>query len=164
MKLGIASLLSKPCSTRPFSDSSPHQRCRLKDRDHGSRASSTEVEVSGVCYWALRPLRGTDSVNSYTGIALVALHASSAIYFALRVARSLTHSYKSLSPAQDVRLRQDRRRKLVPLFSGLALLSLGTAVYSAYTYTELSYRVWADARGYLPKPSARYVGLLQFQE
>ncbi|KAG8165744.1 hypothetical protein KVR01_004296 [Diaporthe batatas] len=88
---------------------------------------------------------------SYTGIALVALHASSAIYFTLSVARSLAHSYKSLSPAQDVRLRQDRRRKLVPLFSGLALLSLGTAIYSAYTYTQLSYQVWADARGYLPK-------------
>lgn len=87
----------------------------------------------------------------------MALHASSAIYFTLRVASSLAHSYKSLSPAQDVRLRQGRRRKLVPLFSGLALLSLGTAIYSAYTYTELSYRVWADARGYLPKPPARFV-------
>lgn len=75
----------------------------------------------------------------------------------MRVARSLAHSYRSLSPAQDVRLRQGRRRKLVPLFSGLALLSLGTAVYSAYTYTQLSYRVWADARGYLPKPSTRFV-------
>ncbi|KAK7697382.1 hypothetical protein SLS64_013573 [Diaporthe eres] len=90
---------------------------------------------------------------SYTGIALVALHASSAVYFIFRVARSLAHSYKSLSPAQDVRLRQGRRRKLVPLFSGLALLSLGTAIYSAYAYTQLSYRVWADARGYLPETS-----------
>ncbi|KAI7779395.1 hypothetical protein LA080_000875 [Diaporthe eres] len=90
---------------------------------------------------------------SYTGTALVALHASSAVYFIFRVARSLAHSYKSLSPAQDVRLRQGRRRKLVPLFSGLALLSLGTAIYSAYTYTQLSYRVWADARGYLPETS-----------
>lgn len=87
----------------------------------------------------------------------MALHASSAVYFTLSVARSLVHSYKSLSPAQDVRLRQDRRRKLVPLFSGLALLSLGTAIYSAYTYTQLSYRVWADARGYLPETSPRFV-------
>lgn len=45
----------------------------------------------------------------------------------------------------------------MPLFSGLAFLSLGTAIYSAYTYAELSYRVWADARGYLPKPSTRFV-------
>lgn len=87
----------------------------------------------------------------------MALHASSAVYFTLSVARSLAHSYKSLSPSQDVRLRQDRRRKLVPLFSVLALLSLGTAIYSAYTYTELSYQVWADARGYLPKPSTGFV-------
>jgi hypothetical protein len=87
----------------------------------------------------------------------VALHASSAVYFTLSVARSLAYSYKSLTPAQDVRLRQDRRRKLVPLFSGLALLSLGTAIYYAYTYTQLSYQVWADARGYLPRPSARFV-------
>ncbi|KAK2604316.1 hypothetical protein N8I77_007258 [Diaporthe amygdali] len=95
---------------------------------------------------------------SYTGLAVVALHLSSAVYFTLRVARSLAHSYKSLSPAQDVRLRFDRRRKLVPLFSGLAFLSLGTAIYSAYTYAELSYRVWADARGYLPKPSTSILG------
>lgn len=93
----------------------------------------------------------------------MALHASSAIYFTTRVARSLIHSYKSLSPAQDVRLRQGRRRKLVPLFSGLALLSLGTAIYSAYTYTQLSYQVWADARGYLPKPSARFVAFVNPQ-
>lgn len=45
----------------------------------------------------------------------------------------------------------------MPLFSGLALLSLGTAIYSAYTYTQLSYRVWADARGYLPETSPRFV-------
>ncbi|ROW12120.1 hypothetical protein VMCG_00723 [Cytospora schulzeri] len=88
--------------------------------------------------------------NSYTGLAVVVLHVSSAIYFIWTVGKSLSYSYKSLSPSQDVRLRLDQRRRLVPLFSVLALLSLSTALYSAVKYSSLSYRVWADQRGYLP--------------
>ncbi|KUI60755.1 hypothetical protein VP1G_07957 [Cytospora mali] len=96
------------------------------------------------------PIESEVSKSSLTGLAVVVLHVQSVIYFTWAVGKSLTHSYKSLSPSQDVRLRMDRRRKLVPLFAGLALLSLGTALYSAVKYTALSYHVWADERGYLP--------------
>lgn len=78
------------------------------------------------------------------------LHIFSAIYCAWTVGKSLAYSYRSLSPSQDVRLRLNRRTKLVPLFSGLAILSLSVALYSAVRYANLSYRVWADERGYLP--------------
>lgn len=91
-----------------------------------------------------------ESELRYTGLAVVVLHISSAIYCIWTVGKSLSHSYKSLSPSQDVRLRLDQRRRLVPIFSGLALLGLGTALYSAAKYSTLSYRVWADQRGYLP--------------
>lgn len=98
-------------------------------------------------------LNTQNNLDRYTGLAVVVLHVLSAVYLTWTAGRSLAHSYKSLSPSQDVRLRLDRRRKLVPLFSGLALLGMGTALYSAVRYTTLSYRVWADERGYLPSDS-----------
>ncbi|KAF3770516.1 hypothetical protein M406DRAFT_344220 [Cryphonectria parasitica EP155] len=90
----------------------------------------------------------------YTGAVLVALHVLSAIYFTQNVGASLYRSFKSLSPSQDVRLRLDRRKKLVPIFAGLALLSLGTACYAALAYASLSFRVWAAERGVVEKPQS----------
>lgn len=78
---------------------------------------------------------------------MVALHILSVLYFTQRVVASLYCSYKGLSPSQDVRLRLESRRKLVPIFSGLALLALGTALYGGLAYTSLSFQVWAGYRG-----------------
>lgn len=84
---------------------------------------------------------------------MVGLHVLSVLYFAQRVASSLRRSYVALSPSQDVRLRLDRRRKLVPLFSGLAALALLAAVYSSLAYASLSFEVWADERAIGGSPS-----------
>lgn len=77
------------------------------------------------------------------------LHFLSVAYFTVKVGRSLYQSYNSLSPSQDVRLRLDNRRTLVPLFSGLAVLALAAATWSALSYISLSFEVWADQRGLL---------------
>lgn len=92
-------------------------------------------------------LQLADVPSRYTGAAVVALHILSVLYFAQRVFISLYCSYKALPPSQDVRLRLESRRKLVPIFSGLALLALGTAVYGFLAYTSLSFQVWAGQRG-----------------
>lgn len=84
---------------------------------------------------------------------MVALHIISAVYFVQRVASSLRRSYRALPPSQDVRLRLDRRRKLVPVFSGLAALALSTAVYAGLAYASLSFEVWADERGIGSSPN-----------
>lgn len=89
------------------------------------------------------------SHNRYAGAATVTLHALGVVYCTWRVASSLYQSYTSLSPSQDVRLRLDRRRKLVPLFSGFAVLALAAATWSALMYFSLSFEVWADQRGLL---------------
>lgn len=87
----------------------------------------------------------------YVGAATVALHFLSVVYFTLRVGSSLYQSYTSLSPSQDVRLRLDKRRKLVPLFSALAVVSLAAASWSAINYISLSFEVWADQRGFIDR-------------
>lgn len=53
---------------------------------------------------------------------------------------------------------------MVHLFSVLALLGLSTALYSAVRYTTLSYRVWADERGYSPSGTTDRFVLLQSLE
>ncbi|PSR83646.1 hypothetical protein BD289DRAFT_279817 [Coniella lustricola] len=88
-----------------------------------------------------------DSELKYTGAALVALHFVSVVYFTRRVVTSLYHSSRSLTPSQDVRHRLERRKTLVPIYSGLAVLSLLTACYATSAYAKLSYKLWADERG-----------------
>lgn len=94
----------------------------------------------------------------------MALHILSVLYFTQRVFSSLRRSYKSLSPSQDVRLRLESRRRLIPLFSGLALVALCTAVYAGLAYISLSFDVWADERGIAgsekPHTAFEYVALL----
>lgn len=83
----------------------------------------------------------------YAGAAVVGLHILGVVCFIQRVASSLRRSYKALSPSQDVRLRLDMRRKLVPVFSVLAALALSSALYASLAYASLSFEVWADERG-----------------
>ena len=78
---------------------------------------------------------------------MVASHILTVVYLTYTVGTGLYRSYKNLPPSQDVRGRSERRRKLVPVFAGLALLGLLTAGYSSLSYATLSYRVWADERG-----------------
>lgn len=88
-----------------------------------------------------------DDLDRYAGAATVAVHFLGAAYCTIKVGRSLYQSYTSLSPSQDVRLRLNNRRKLVPLFSSLAVLALAAATWSALSYISLSFEVWADQRG-----------------
>lgn len=74
-------------------------------------------------------------------------HILTVVYLTYTTGLGLYRSYKNLSPSQDVRLRAERRRKVVPVFAGLALVGLAIASYSSFSYAALSYRVWADQRG-----------------
>lgn len=89
----------------------------------------------------------TEPEIRYAGAATVALHFLSVAYLTLQVGSSLYQSSRALSPAQNVRLRLDTRKKLVPMFSSLAALALVAATWSAWKYTSLSFQVWADQRG-----------------
>ena len=86
-------------------------------------------------------------VFRYAPVIVVASHILTVAYLTYTTGVGLYRSYKNLPPSQDVRGRLDRRKKLVPVFAGLALLGLLTASYSSLTYATLSYRVWADERG-----------------
>ncbi|KAL0930813.1 uncharacterized protein CTRU02_213548 [Colletotrichum truncatum] len=80
-------------------------------------------------------------------LSLVGGHAVAVAYLGFTVARSLYRSYQDLPPSQSTRKRLGRRSTLVPVFTGLALISLAVAGYWSFSYTKLSYRVWADQRG-----------------
>ncbi|KAF7533484.1 hypothetical protein G7054_g7039 [Neopestalotiopsis clavispora] len=93
---------------------------------------------------------------SYVPLAVSATHVGLVVYLTYAVGASLYTSYKSLSPSQDTRQRQEWRRKLSPVFAGLAAVALVSAAYSSISYATLSYKVWADERGIeLPQ---RFVG------
>ncbi|ETS80463.1 hypothetical protein PFICI_07992 [Pestalotiopsis fici W106-1] len=93
---------------------------------------------------------------SYVPLAVSATHIGLVVYLTYAVGASLYTSYKSLSPSQDTRQRQEWRRKLSPVFAGLAAVALVSAAYSSISYATLSYKVWADERG-IQLPS-RFVG------
>ncbi|KAF7559777.1 hypothetical protein G7046_g4381 [Stylonectria norvegica] len=81
---------------------------------------------------------------SYGQNAAVVGHLLAATYLTFEVGRSLYRAYRGLGPAQDTRKRLARRHALLPLFSGLALVSFAGALYTAVTYAILSYKVWAS--------------------
>lgn len=88
-------------------------------------------------------------------LGVVGAHLSLVVYLSYAVGTSLYTSYKSQSPSQHTRQRLSRRVKLAPVFVGLAAAALSLAAYSTVRYAALSYRAWADHRGYaLPQ---RYV-------
>ncbi|KAK8019873.1 hypothetical protein PG990_005011 [Apiospora arundinis] len=85
---------------------------------------------------------------SYVPLGVAVGHLSLVVYLTYAVGASLYTSYKSLSPSQDTRQRLSRRAKLAPVFLGLAATALSLATYSTVRYAALSYRAWADHRGY----------------
>lgn len=88
-----------------------------------------------------------DFGRSYSGVALVAIHIFSVVYFSQRVVSSLLHSNYALPVSQDVKRRISSRRQLGWIFYGLALLSIGVAAYVGAAYASLSFEIWADERG-----------------
>ncbi|KAI2466569.1 hypothetical protein F4781DRAFT_405323 [Annulohypoxylon bovei var. microspora] len=84
---------------------------------------------------------------SFTSLATVGIRLISVIYLIYAVTVSLFTSYKSLSPAQDTRSRLAQRKRLVPIFFGLAVVALSLATYTSLTSAILSYRTWAYEHG-----------------
>ncbi|KAI1327903.1 hypothetical protein F5Y16DRAFT_183279 [Xylariaceae sp. FL0255] len=83
----------------------------------------------------------------YPPLILAVSHVSLVVYLTYAVGASLYTSYKSLGPAQDTRSRSARRKRLVPIFFGLAVVSFLTTAYYAVTTAVLSYRTWAWEHG-----------------
>ncbi|KAH6654181.1 hypothetical protein BKA67DRAFT_658500 [Truncatella angustata] len=83
---------------------------------------------------------------SYIPLALSTTHLGLVVYLTYAVGASLYTSYKSLSPAQDTRRRQEWRKKLAPVFAGLAAVALVSTTYSSLSYAVLSYKAWAHER------------------
>ncbi|KAI0481206.1 hypothetical protein GGR56DRAFT_629338 [Xylariaceae sp. FL0804] len=83
----------------------------------------------------------------YAPLALVATHITSVIYLTYAVGSSLYTSYKSLGPAQDTRSRLAQRKRLAPIFVGLAIAAISLSAYSAATVAKLSYNTWAYEHG-----------------
>lgn len=80
-------------------------------------------------------------------MAAVASHLIVAVYLMVEAGRSLHKAYRGLGPSQDTRGRVSRRNMLLPVFAGLALISLLRQVYGLSAYAVLSYKVWASGRG-----------------
>jgi hypothetical protein len=79
-------------------------------------------------------------------VAVVVGHVVASVLLSGFVGSSLYRSFRALGPAQDTRERRAQRAQLIPLFAGLAALSLGSALYSTFQHTALSYKVWAGQR------------------
>ncbi|KAI0902183.1 hypothetical protein F4806DRAFT_446022 [Annulohypoxylon nitens] len=84
---------------------------------------------------------------SIISLATVGGRLISIVYLIYAVAVSLYTSYKSLGPAQDTRSRLSQRKKLVPVFLGLALAALSLAAQTSLHSAILSYRTWAYEHG-----------------
>ncbi|KPM40637.1 hypothetical protein AK830_g5905 [Neonectria ditissima] len=83
----------------------------------------------------------------YGPVAAVAGHLVVAVYLMVQASRSLHKAYRGLGPSQDTRGRVAWRNKLLPVFAGLASISLLRQVYGLSAYAVLSYKVWASGRG-----------------
>ncbi|KAL8387923.1 hypothetical protein RB595_009574 [Gaeumannomyces hyphopodioides] len=84
----------------------------------------------------------------YLPAAVATSHVIAVVLLTTVVCRGLYRSYWDLTPSQGARARQASRARLVPVFAALAALSLAVAAKSAADYAALSYRVWADERGF----------------
>lgn len=81
---------------------------------------------------------------SYAPAVKAGCHVLGAAYLTFEVGRSLYRAQRGRAPAQDTRRRSARRNALLPIFAGLASLSLLRAVNTAVQYGTLSYKVWAS--------------------
>jgi hypothetical protein len=77
---------------------------------------------------------------------VAASHLGVSVWLTVAVGRSLYRSNRELRPAQDTRQRSARRSRNLPIFIGLAVLSLASAAYGALQYATLSYKVWVSER------------------
>ncbi|KAI1460652.1 hypothetical protein F4805DRAFT_416630 [Annulohypoxylon moriforme] len=84
---------------------------------------------------------------SLISLATVGIRLISAVYLIYAVAASLYTSYKSLGPSQDTRSRLAQRKRLVPIFLGLAVAALSLATYTSLNSAVLSYRTWVYEHG-----------------
>jgi hypothetical protein len=77
----------------------------------------------------------------------IAGHVSLTVALIILVGRTITRSYFALPPSQDTRYREPARKKQVKTFLALAGISFLFAIYNSFTFSSLSYRVWAAERG-----------------
>ncbi|RDL40586.1 Uncharacterized protein BP5553_00565 [Venustampulla echinocandica] len=68
-------------------------------------------------------------------------------YLSFVAVRTIYRSYLALTPSSATRHREPLRRGHIQIFSALALASFAVALFSAFTFSSLSYRVWAAQRG-----------------
>ncbi|KAI1085789.1 hypothetical protein F5B20DRAFT_18530 [Whalleya microplaca] len=83
----------------------------------------------------------------FAPLAKTGTHIALIVYLTYAVTASLYTSYRNLRPAQDTRSRQAKRKRLVPIFVGLAIAALSLATYSSIATAILSYRTWAYEHG-----------------
>ncbi|KAI0847781.1 hypothetical protein F5Y00DRAFT_240399 [Daldinia vernicosa] len=83
----------------------------------------------------------------YTPLAVVVTYLTAIVYLTYAIAAGLYASYKSLGPAQDTRSRYAQRRRLVPIFLGLAAVAFSLATYNSVASAVLSYKTWAHEHG-----------------
>ncbi|KAI0105452.1 hypothetical protein GGR51DRAFT_519408 [Nemania sp. FL0031] len=83
----------------------------------------------------------------YPPLILAAAHISSIVYLTYAVGVSLYTSYKSLGPVSNTRFRIEQRRKLIPVFIGLAATAFVIATYYSVGFSILSYKTWAYEHG-----------------
>ncbi|KAI1393557.1 uncharacterized protein F4822DRAFT_16706 [Hypoxylon trugodes] len=83
----------------------------------------------------------------YIPLAAVGTHLISVVYLTYAIIASLYTSYKSLGPAQDTRSRLAQRKRLVPVFVGLAVAAFSVAAYTSVASAILSYKTWAYEHG-----------------
>jgi len=86
-------------------------------------------------------------IYSSIPLATVATHILTTVCLTVLVTRTIARSYIALPPSQDTRLREPSRNRHVKTFIALAGISFLSATYHAYTFSSLSYRVWAAERG-----------------
>ncbi|KAI1807994.1 hypothetical protein F4811DRAFT_549424 [Daldinia bambusicola] len=82
-----------------------------------------------------------------TPLAVVGTYLTAVVYLTYIVVAGLYASYKSLGPAQDIRSRYAQRRRLVPIFLGLAAVAFSLATYNSVASAVLSYKTWAHEQG-----------------
>ncbi|KAI0887476.1 uncharacterized protein GGS22DRAFT_157242 [Annulohypoxylon maeteangense] len=84
---------------------------------------------------------------SIISLATVGIRLISILYLIYAVAASLYTSYKSLGPSQDTRSRLAQRKRLVPIFLGLAVTAFSLATYTSLNSVIISYRTWVYEHG-----------------
>ncbi|KAI1117913.1 hypothetical protein F5Y14DRAFT_400411 [Nemania sp. NC0429] len=83
----------------------------------------------------------------YPPLILAAGHLASIVYLIYAIGDSLYTSYKALGPVSNTRSRIAQRKKLMPVFLGLAATAFSAATYYYVRFAMLSYKTWAYEHG-----------------